>query len=93
MTSGAIVSCENLSASYDGRDIFCSVTFSLEAGLYALRGANGIGKSTLLRLLAGAQTPDAGTVLIDGVDLKKSSEKARARLAYVPDECPVVVVP
>ena len=29
------------------------------------------------------------SVLIDGVDLKKSSEKARGRLAYVPDECPV----
>jgi ABC-2 type transport system ATP-binding protein len=89
MTSDAILSCENLSASYDGRDILCSVTFSLGAGLYALRGANGIGKSTLLRLLAGAQTPDAGRVLIDGVDMKKSSEKARGRLAYVPDECPV----
>jgi ABC-2 type transport system ATP-binding protein len=89
MTSDAILSCAELSASYDGREIFCSVTFSLASGVYALQGANGIGKSTLLRLLAGAQAPDAGRVWINGVDLMQEAVEARKHLAYVPDECPV----
>jgi ABC-2 type transport system ATP-binding protein len=89
MTSDAILSCAELSASYDGREVFCSVTLSLASGVYALQGANGIGKSTLLRLLAGAQAPDGGRVWINGVDLTQAAVEARKLLAYVPDECPV----
>lgn len=62
MMSNIILSCAELSASYGGHEVFRSVTFSLASGVYALQGANGIGKSTLLRLLAGAQAPDAGRV-------------------------------
>lgn len=45
------------------------VGLRLERGQEALLlGANGVGKSTLLRLLAGLLTPDAGTVRVDGAD-------------------------
>jgi ABC-type multidrug transport system ATPase subunit len=58
-------------------------------GAYALRGPNGIGKSTLLRVLAGAVEADAGTIAIAGVALDTDPAAAKARLAYAPDECPV----
>jgi len=46
------------------------VTLDIEAGeLFALLGASGSGKTTLLRLLGGFETPTAGRVLIDGVDV------------------------
>ena len=46
------------------------VTLDIEAGeLFALLGASGSGKTTLLRLLGGFETPTAGQVLIDGVDV------------------------
>jgi putative ABC transport system ATP-binding protein len=46
----------------------------------AILGASGSGKSTLLALLAGLDTPSAGTVLLDGVDLFSLDEDARAEL-------------
>jgi ABC-2 type transport system ATP-binding protein len=56
------------------------------AGLTLLRGANGAGKTTLLRLVAGVERPDAGTVTIDGYDLWVDEARARAPLAFVPEQ-------
>ena len=46
----------------------------------AVLGPSGSGKTTLLGLLAGLDTPTAGTVRLDGVDLGSLDEDARARL-------------
>ena len=59
------------------RDIELEIT-SGEA--VAVVGASGSGKSTLLGILAGLDLPSAGSVELDGVDLGKLDEDARARL-------------
>lgn len=46
----------------DGRTVFQDLTFSLPAGSTGIIGPNGLGKSVLLRLIAGELTPDAGTL-------------------------------
>lgn len=89
MSDDPLLACERLGASYQGREIFRSVNFAFAMGVHALRGTNGIGKSTLLRLLAGAQRADAGRVWIDGIDLMQAPEDAKRRLSYVPDESPI----
>jgi iron complex transport system ATP-binding protein len=48
--------------------------------LVALVGPNGGGKSTLLRVLAGAQRADGGAVLLDGASLASMAPRARARV-------------
>ena len=80
---------EGLGKSYGARAIFQSAHLSLDTGVYALQGPNGIGKSTLLALLAGALPADAGDVWIDGVSLTHAPLAARQRLSYVPDESPI----
>jgi sulfate transport system ATP-binding protein len=52
-----------------GSPAVADVSFEAPAGaITTLLGPSGAGKSTILRLIAGLETPDAGTVHIDGVD-------------------------
>jgi len=61
--------------------ILSDLSFSIEAGeACAVIGVSGSGKSTLLGLLAGLDTPSAGRVLLDGIDLFARDEDARAEL-------------
>ena len=89
MTSNTLLQFDGLSVSYGRRVVFSNAALALDAGVYALQGPNGIGKSTMLLVLAGVLPADAGTVWIDGVDLMRAPEKAKQRLSYVPDESPI----
>lgn len=58
-----------LAASRGGRRLFSDLSLTIRAGsACALTGANGTGKTTLLRAVAGLVTPDAGTVGFIGMD-------------------------
>jgi putative ABC transport system ATP-binding protein len=61
--------------------ILTDIDFSVGTGeTLAIVGASGSGKSTLLGLLAGLDTPSAGTVKIDGIDIFALDEDGRAAL-------------
>jgi putative ABC transport system ATP-binding protein len=51
-----------------------------EGRLVALRGRSGSGKTTLLNIVGGLDTPDSGTVRIDGEDVTSMSEQQRVHL-------------
>lgn len=76
---------EGLSKAYAGRRVIDAITGQLGPGAYALQGPNGVGKSTLLALFAGAIAPDAGEVWIEGLSLQAAPVEARKRLGYAPD--------
>jgi putative ABC transport system ATP-binding protein len=62
-------------------DIIKGVSFQVKKGEFvALMGPSGSGKSTLLGLIAGLDTPTAGQVFIDGLDITHMSEGQLARV-------------
>jgi putative ABC transport system ATP-binding protein len=57
------------------------VTLDLEAGVFtAIMGPSGSGKSTLMHCMAALDTPSAGRVIIDGIDISHLKDKALTRL-------------
>lgn len=60
-----ILSCHNISKSFDGKDILCSASFHMEDHeKAAIVGANGTGKSTLLKMITGKLSPDSGEIIL-----------------------------
>jgi heme exporter protein A len=67
-----------------GRQVFAGLSFVLAPGdVLVLRGANGSGKSSLLRLLAGFLPPAAGQIAWDDTAIALDPAAHRARLHYV----------
>ena len=63
-----------------GRTVLDRISLSLPPGSYvAVVGESGVGKSTLLNLVAGLDRPDQGRVVVDGTDLTTLDEEAMTR--------------
>lgn len=83
----AILQVRALRKRYGAREVLTDLSIELGAGeALALLGVNGAGKSTSLRILAGAEPSDSGTVLIDGHDQRTNPVAAKRRAGYVADE-------
>lgn len=69
-----------LTLAIGGRTLCRDLSVAFRAGEnWAILGANGSGKSTLLRALAGLRAPHAGSVRLDGVDLRAWPARERAK--------------
>jgi putative ABC transport system ATP-binding protein len=70
-----------LAKHYGATPVFAQVDLDLAAGEFvAIVGESGVGKSTLLNCIAGLDTPSAGRVEVDGVDVATLTEPQLARL-------------
>ena len=71
--------CLTLPAASGAVNILCGVDLDLSAGeTVALLGPSGSGKTSLLMLLAGLEQPSAGSLLVEGRELARLDEEARA---------------
>jgi len=67
-----------------GRPLFSGLSFDLARGaLLQVRGANGSGKTSLLRILCGLLPPDAGAISWQGRPIRDLGEEYRGHLLYV----------
>jgi putrescine transport system ATP-binding protein len=68
--SKAFVKIENVTKTFAGLPAVKNVSIDIAKGeLFALLGGSGCGKTTLLRMLAGFETPTSGRIFIDGKDM------------------------
>jgi phospholipid/cholesterol/gamma-HCH transport system ATP-binding protein len=76
-----MIEIENLHKSFDGFQVFKGISLHIENGeVIAIIGRSGIGKTVLLRHVAGLMKPDKGRVLVDGKDVATLKGKALAQL-------------
>ncbi len=78
-----------LSKSYDkGRvQAVKNLTLTVQKGeLFGFLGPNGAGKTTTIKTMVGLLRPDAGTVRLNGIDVRAEPLRAKAILGYCPDD-------
>jgi ABC-type multidrug transport system ATPase subunit len=81
----AILTAEDLSFRYPNPkvEIFTRLSLAITPGVTLVQGGDGRGKSTLLRLLAGALAADAGELRLNGVSRKEQPEAYRRQLFWM----------
>jgi len=66
------------------------VTFTVAAGeVLGFLGPNGAGKSTTLRMLAGYLHPNAGTIIIDAINIADDPIAVKKKIGYMPETTPL----
>ncbi len=86
---GPLLVMRGVEKSFPGVKALEDVGLELDAGeVLALVGENGAGKSTLIKILSGVHSPDAGEVLIDGLDpgIEAPLDAQRAGVAVIYQE-------
>lgn len=83
----ALIEVQNFEKSFGTKKVHEDINLDVRQGeCLGLIGGSGTGKSVLLRSLIGLERPDAGRILVDGIDITKLSEKElipiRKRVAY-----------
>jgi len=79
-----VLEASNLDCLRGGRTLFRGLSFSLQGGeLLRIAGANGSGKTSLLKILCGLLTPDAGEVRWQGAPIRQLREDYSRHLVYL----------
>jgi ABC-type multidrug transport system ATPase subunit len=82
----ALLQLDRLCKSYQDKKVLEALSFDFPApGVYAIAGPNGIGKSTLFRLIAGAEAPSSGRVVLDGLNPTDHRMAYRQKVSWAPE--------
>ena len=82
---GPAVAADGLTKRFAGLVAVDGLTFAVNRGeIFGLVGPDGAGKTTTMRMLAGVMQPDAGSIVVDGVDVVSDPEAGKEHLSYMP---------
>ncbi|WP_375754036.1 spermidine/putrescine ABC transporter ATP-binding protein PotA [Vibrio sp. HN007] len=79
MSSGhPVVKLENVSKSFDGKQVISALDLTVNDGEFlTILGPSGCGKTTVLRMIAGFETPDSGRIILDNDDVTEVPSETR----------------
>ena len=84
------IEVQQLSKSYGSEKALKNVSFSIgSAEVVGFLGPNGAGKSTLMRILTTYLSPDEGSALVNGYDVKAEPIKVKRSVGYLPENNPL----
>src|ERR1700744_3282491 len=84
-----MITTKNLTKRYGDKPAVNDLSFSVSPGeVLGFLGANGAGKSTTMRMIAGFISPTAGEVSVCGHDIEKAPVAAKACMGYLPEGAP-----
>ena len=82
-----MITINDLSFKYGKKEVLNDISMKLEAGkIYGLLGENGVGKTTLLKIISGLQKPWKGTCSVFGESPFDRTPSFLSRLFYLPEE-------
>lgn len=82
--SELLLEANNLTKQFGTLTAVDDLSLRLERGeIYGLVGPDGAGKTTTIRMLVGALSPDSGEVYIHGINMRQEPDKARENLGYL----------
>ena len=86
-----MIEIRNLDFSYKSTPVFHNISLDFKPNnIYGLLGENGVGKTTLLKLICGLQKPQSGSCMVDGSVCFNREPQFLQNIVFLPDE---VVVP
>jgi len=78
---------KDLSKTYpNGVQALNGINLDITNGMFGLLGANGAGKSSLMRTIASLQEPSSGAITFNETDVVKQPQEIRKQLGYLPQE-------
>lgn len=84
-----MIAITHLSKSYGGKLAVDDLSFTVAPGeVLGFLGANGAGKSTTMRMIAGFVAPSAGQVTVCGHDVERAAVAAKSCMGYLPEGAP-----
>ena len=82
-----MIEIRNLDFSYKKTPVFSNINLSFPQGsIYGLLGENGVGKTTLLKLMCGLLRPTSGSCTVDGVTSHERQPETLQHVVFLPDE-------
>jgi ABC-2 type transport system ATP-binding protein len=79
-----VITVENLVKYFDGRCVLDGINLNVPQGcIYGLLGRNGVGKTTIIRILLGLEAPTRGRTLLLDTDSGELSAQIHSRIGYV----------
>jgi ABC-2 type transport system ATP-binding protein len=81
---------QDLSKKFDQFTAVEPLSFTIQPGeIVGFLGPNGAGKSTTLKMIAGFLSPDAGSIFLSGLEVKKDEVAFKKKIGYLPESNPL----